>query len=118
MKKSLVFSAAAIGGLMAVSAPAHAFDTNACMACHAIDIVKVGPSFKDVVKAYGDEKTLAKAFESGFAVKDRKIAASDAVMKAKAPVMTAQFNIKIKGHEKQAAHAVFETVKQNAYGDY
>jgi cytochrome c551/c552 len=117
MKKSLVFSAAAIG-LMAMSVPAHAFDTNACMACHAIDIVKVGPSFKDVVKAYGDEKALAKAFESGFAVADRKIAASDAVMKAKAPVMTAQFNIKIKGHEKAAAHAVFETVKKNAYGDY
>jgi cytochrome c551/c552 len=117
MKKSLVLAAAAVG-LMAMSATAHAFDTNACMGCHAIDIVKVGPSFKTVVAKYGDEKTLAKAFESGFAVKDRRIASSDATWKAKAAVMTAQFNIKIKGHEKEAAHALFETVKNNAYGNY
>ncbi|HXH65251.1 MAG TPA: hypothetical protein VNH42_07080 [Mariprofundaceae bacterium] len=117
MKKAWVFSAAAVG-LMTMSTPAHAFDTNACMGCHAIDIVKVGPALKTVVATYGDEKTLAKAFASGFAVKDRRIANSDPAMMAKAAVMTAQYNLKIKGHEKQAAHALFETVKNNAYGDY
>lgn len=118
MKKSLVFTALAAMGMMSMATTASAFDTNACMACHGIDIPKVGPSMKTMVKAYGNEKALAKAFESGFAVADRKIASSDATWKAKAPIMSVQFNLKIKGHEKAAAHAVFATVKSNAYGDY
>jgi cytochrome c551/c552 len=118
MKKSLVFSAVAAVGLMAMSTTANAFDTTACMACHAVGFVKVGPSLKTVVAKYGNEKTLAKAFDSGFAEKDRRIAGSDATWKAKASIMTVQYNLKIKGHGKAAAHAVFETVKNNTFGDY
>jgi cytochrome c551/c552 len=118
MKKLLVFSALAAVGLTAMSTTANAFDTNACMACHGIDIPKVGPSMQSMVKAYGNEKALAKAFEGGFAVADRKIASADATWKAKAPIMSVQYNLKIKGQGKAAAHAVFETVKSNAYGDY
>jgi len=118
MKKSFVFSAVTAFGLMAMSAPAHAFDTTVCMGCHDINVAKVGPSYKTVVKAYGNEKNLAKAFKSGFAVKDRRVASSDPKWKAKAVVMTVQYKVKIKGHEKEAAHAVFETVKHNAAGNY
>ena len=118
MKKSLVFSALAAVGLMAISTTAHAFATTGCQACHAIGYAKVGPSLKDVVKAYGNEKNLAKAFENGFAVKGRKIAAADAKWKGKASLMTVQYRILIKGREKAAAHAVFETVKNNTFGDY
>ena len=118
MKKSLVFSAVVAVGLMAMSTTADAFDTTACMGCHNIDTVKVGPSFKTVVKKYGKEKNLAKAFESGFAVKDLRSASTDATWKAKAIVMTTQFKVKIKGHEKAAAHALFETVKNNTFGNY
>lgn len=118
MKKSFVFSAVAALGLVAMSAPAQAFDTTACMGCHTVDVAKVGPSFKTVVKAYGNEKNLAKAFKSGFAVKDRKVANADPKWKAKAVVMSVQYKVKIKGHEKEAAHAVFETVKHKVAGDY
>ena len=118
MKKSLIFSAFAAAGLMAMTTMAHAFDTTACMGCHNIDTVKVGPSFKTVVKKYGNEKNLAKAFASGFAVKDRRIASTDATWKAKAVVMTVQYKVKIKGHEKAAAHALFATVKNKTFGNY
>ena len=118
VKNSWVFSAVAAAGLMAISVPAHAFDTTACMACHNLDTVKVGPSLKTVVDKYGSEKALAKAFKAGFAVKDRKIAGSDAQWAKKAPVMTIQYRIHIKGREKAAAHAVFETVKNKTFGNY
>ncbi len=97
---------------------ANAFSTTKCMACHAIDHVKVGPAWKHVVKAYGNEATLAKVFESGFAVKDRHIAGKEAKWKGKAGLMTMQFKHLIKGHEKEAAHALFETVKNNKFGNY
>jgi len=118
MKKSLVFSAVAVVGLMSMATEAHAFSTTSCQACHAVGYVKVGPSFKTVVAKYGNEQALAKVFEDGFAVKDRKIASTDPTWKAKAGLMTSQFRMSIKGHEKAAAHAVFETVKDNNFGDY
>jgi hypothetical protein len=118
VKKSLVFAAAAAFGLMSMSTTASAFNTGKCAACHAIDTVKIGPAWKDVVKAYGDEATLAKVFESGFAVKDRKIASTEPKFHAKAGLMTGQFDHLIKGHEKEAAHALFESVKNDKFGDY
>jgi len=118
MKKSLVFSAVAAVGLMALSTPAYAFDTTACMACHTMDTVKLGPSMKAVVAAYGNEKALAKVFESGFAVKDRKIASADPQWTKKTTVMTLKYMQLIKGHEKEAAHALFETVKNGKFGNY
>jgi cytochrome c551/c552 len=118
MKKSLVFSAVAVVGLMSMATAAHAFSTTSCQVCHAVGYPKVGPSFKSVVAKYGNEQALAKAFEDGFAVKDRKIASSDARWKSKAGLMTSQFRTTIKGHEKAAAHAVFETVKNNNFGEY
>ncbi len=118
MKKISFFAALAAVGLMSMSTTANAFSTTACMACHTVADAKVGPSFKEVVAKYGSEEALAKTFKSGFAIKDRKVLASDKQWAAKAAVMTMQFTIKIKGHEKEAAHAVFESVKKNALGDY
>lgn len=118
MKKLFILAAVATVGLMSVSTTANAFSTNKCKACHAIDHAKVGPAWKDVAKAYGDEATLAKVFEGGFKVSDRKIAGSTAKWKHKAGLMTAQYNHLIKGHEKEAAHALFATVKAGKFGDY
>ena len=103
---------------MSMATTANAFSTTKCMACHAIDHVKVGPAWQHVVKAYGNEETLAKVFLSGFAVKDRHIAGKEAKWKGKAGLMTMQFKHLIKGHEKEAAHALFETVKNNKFGNY
>jgi len=116
MKKLLIFAAAV--GLMSVSTTANAFPTNKCKSCHSIDTDKVGPAWKTVVEKYGDETTLAKVFEDGFAVKDRKIAASDAKWKRKAGLMTMQYKHLIKGHEKEVAHAIFAAVKAGKFGDY
>lgn len=80
--------------------------------------MKVGPAWKDVVKVYGNEQTLAKVFESGFAIKDRKIASSEPTWKAKAGLMTMQYRNLIKGHGKEAAHALFMTVKNGKFGSY
>ena len=118
MKKSLVFSAVAVVGLMSMATEAHAFSTTSCQACHAVGYVKVGPSFKTVVAKYGNEQALAKVFEDGFAVKDRRIAGKEAKWASKAGLMTMQFRHLIKGHEKAAAHALFETVKKGKFGDY
>lgn len=118
MKKSLIFAAMAAVGMMSMPALANAFSTTACQACHAVGYPKVGPSLKEVVKSYGNEQALAKAFDSGFAVKDRKVASSDEKWKAKASLMTTQYRINIKGHGKEVAHALFETVKNNTFGNY
>lgn len=118
MKKSFVFAAVAAFGLMSMSTTANAFNSSKCLACHAIDHAKVGPAWKDVVKAYGDEATLAKVFESGFAVSDRKIAGTEAKWKSKAGLMTMQYKHLIKGHDKEVAHALFETVKNGKFGEY
>jgi cytochrome c551/c552 len=103
---------------MSMSTTASAFNTGKCQACHNIATDKVGPAWKTVAAAYGDEATLAKVFESGFAVKDRHIAGKEAKWKSKAGLMTMQFRHLIKGHEKEAAHALFETVKNGKFGDY
>jgi cytochrome c551/c552 len=115
VKKFIVFAVAAVS-MVSVATTASAFSTSKCQACHAVDKDKVGPAWDKVVKAYGDEATLAKVFEGGF--KDRKVAAADAKWKGKEGLMTAQFGSLIKGHEKEAAHALFETVKNNKFGDY
>lgn len=118
MKKILVLAIAAGVGLISMSTTASAFNTGKCAACHNIDHDKVGPAWKTVATAYGDEATLAKVFEGGFAVGDRKVAGSEAKWKSKAGLMTSQFNHLIKGHEKEAAHALFESVKNGKFGSY
>jgi cytochrome c551/c552 len=97
-------------------APTNPFNTAKCAACHAVDQDKVGPAWKTVVEKYGDAATLAKDFESGF--KERRVANSIAKWKSKEGLMTSQFNNLIKGHEKEAAHALFETVKNGKFGSY
>lgn len=110
MKKSLTLLAAA-AGLMAISATASAFSTGPCKACHAIDKDVVGPAWKKVADAYGSEAALATVFKSGFKEEDRKIASSDPKFKKQAGVMTGQYNTLIKGHEDEAAKALFDAVK-------
>ncbi len=94
------------------------FNTQKCKACHAIDKKKVGPSWKNVVAAYGDEAALADVFKSGFAVGDRKLIASNAKWKGKAGMMTSQYKKMIKKNPEGAAHALFETVKNRKFGKY
>jgi cytochrome c551/c552 len=48
-----------------------------CKACHKVDKNATGPSFKNIQAAYGDAATLAKVWESGFAVADRHIAGDE-----------------------------------------
>lgn len=110
MKKSLKFVAASVV-LMTVSATASAFSTAPCKACHAIDHDVVGPAWKRVAEKYGNAETLAKVFKSGFKVEDRKIAMSEPKYKKQAATMTGMFNTNIKGHEEEAAKALFAAVK-------
>lgn len=110
--KSIIVSVCVAAGLMvAGSAMAGSFSTGACKACHAVGKDTVGPDWKTVAEKYGDAKTLAGVFKSGFKVEDRKVAASDAKWKNQAAVMTGQFNTLIKGHEDDAAEALFAAVK-------
>jgi cytochrome c551/c552 len=110
MKKSLGLLAIAVG-LMAISATASAFETKPCKACHAVGKDVVGPDWARVAKAYGSEGALAAVFKSGFKVEDRKIASSEPKFKKQAAVMTAQYKTLIKGHEDEAAKALFDAVK-------
>jgi cytochrome c551/c552 len=110
VKKSLKLLVAA-AGLMAISATASAFSTGPCKACHAVDKDVVGPAWKRVAEKYGSEAALAKVFKSGFNVEDRKIASSEPKFKSQAGIMTGQYNSLIKGHEDEAAKALFEAVK-------
>jgi cytochrome c551/c552 len=98
-------------GLLAISASANAFSTAPCKACHSVAADKVGPAWKDVAKAYGSADALAKVFKSGFKAADRKILNSNPKFKNKAMIMTPQFNNLIKGHEDEAAKALFDAVK-------
>jgi len=98
-------------GLMAVSASASAFSTAPCKACHAIDRDVVGPAWKRIAEKYGSAEALAKDFKSGFKVEDRKIASTEPKFKKQAALMTGQFNHLIKGHEDEAAKALFAAVK-------
>ena len=70
--------------------------TGKCKACHKVSKDAVGPSFKSIQAAYGSSAALAKVFESGFAVNDRKVAASEAKYKKKAGMMTSQYKRLIK----------------------
>ena len=116
MNKSLKLLVVA-AGLMAVSATASAFSTKPCKACHAIDKDVVGPAWKKVADAYGSPDALAAVFKGGFKVEDRKIASSEEKFKKQAAVMTGQYNTLIKGHEDEAAKALFEAVKSGKIGD-
>jgi cytochrome c551/c552 len=110
--KSIIVSMIVAAGLMAAgSATAGAFSTGACKACHAVGKDVVGPDWKVVADAYGDSKALAAVFKSGFKVEDRKIAGSNAKWKGQAAVMTSQYSTLIKGHEDEAAEALFAAVK-------
>ena len=110
MNKSLKLLAVA-AGLMAMSATASAFSTAPCKACHKLDKDLVGPAWDRVAKEYGSEGALAAVFKSGFKVADRKIASSEPKYKGQAAVMTGQYNHLIKGHEDEAAKALFAAVK-------
>jgi cytochrome c551/c552 len=101
----------AAAGLMAISTTANAFNTGPCKACHAIDHDVVGPAWDKDVKAYGTEAALAKVFKDGFKVSDRKVLASEPKFKSQAGTMTGMYNLYIKGHEDDAAKAIFAAVK-------
>ena len=110
MKHSLKLIATAVA-LMTISSTSSAFSTVPCKACHAIDKDVVGPAWKRVAEKYGSEAALAKVFKSGFKVEDRKIANSEPKFKTQAIIMTGQYSALIKGHEDEAAKALFAAVK-------
>jgi len=111
MKKSVAMAALALTVAVGFSAPAVAggFNVKACKACHAVDKKKTGPAWDEVAKAYGSAEALAAVFKSGFAVEDRAFIKADPSWKGKAGLMTGQFK-KIKGHEDEAAQALFDVV--------
>ena len=113
MNKSLnlLIAAVAAVGLMAISGTASAFSTAPCKACHRVDRDVVGPAWKRVAAKYGSEAALAKVFKAGFKVDERKIASTEPKFKRQASIMTGQFNHLIKGHEDEAAKALFAAVK-------
>ncbi len=113
MKKLLMLAVAATVGMMSMSTTATAggFNVKKCKSCHAVSKKKVGPAWKDVAAAYGDEATLTKVFKDGFKKGDRKLAASNKKWAKKAGMMTGQYKKLIKGHDEEAAHALFEAVK-------
>jgi cytochrome c551/c552 len=101
----------AAAGFAAMSATAGDFSTAACKACHAVDKDVVGPAWKRVADAYGNEGALAAVFKSGFKAEDRKIASAEPKYKGQVAIMTTQYNTLIKGHEDDAAKALFAAVK-------
>jgi cytochrome c551/c552 len=110
MGKTLKLVVAA-AGLLTISATASAFSTGPCKACHAVGHDVVGPDWARVAKAYGSADELAKVFKAGFKVEDRKIASTEPKFKAQAATMTGMYNTYIKGHEDDAAKALFDAVK-------
>jgi cytochrome c551/c552 len=97
MKKVLLIAAAISAVSFAGLSTATAGDlTKKCKSCHSTSKDKVGPSFKKIQAAYGDAATLAAAFESGFDVEIRKVAAGDAKWKKKAKIMSGQYKNLIK----------------------
>ncbi len=115
MKKTLMIVAAAafvMGGFAVTEASAGGFNVKKCKACHAVSKKKTGPSWKDVAEAYGDEATLAKVFADGFKVEDRKVAAANPKWKKRAKMMTGQYKKLIKGHEEEAAKALYAAVER------
>ena len=110
--KSIIVSMFVAAGLMVTgSAMAGSFSTGACKACHAVGHDSVGPDWKVVAEKYGDAKTLAGVFKAGFKPEERKVAASNEKWKKQVAIMTGQYNTLIKGHEDDAAEAVFAAVK-------
>jgi cytochrome c551/c552 len=110
--KSIIVGIIAVASLViAGSASAGAFNVAACKACHAVGKDGVGPDWKVVAEAYGDAKTLAGVLKSGFAVEHRKVALANEKWKKQAAIMTAQYTSLIKGHEDEAAEALFAAVK-------
>jgi cytochrome c551/c552 len=110
--KSIIVSMVAVASLVvAGSASAGAFSIAPCKACHAVGKDTVGPDLKVVAEQYGDAKKLAEVFKSGFAVEARKVAASSEKWKKQAALMTGQYTTLIKGHEDEAAEAIFAAVK-------
>jgi len=116
MKKLLMMAAAAAFVLGAgVVAPADAtaggaFNVKKCKACHAVGKKKVGPAWKDVATIYGSADALAAVFKSGFKKADRKVIAANSKWKSKAGMMTGQYKKLIRGHEDEAAKALFDAV--------
>jgi MOSC domain-containing protein YiiM len=110
VKKTFKLAVAA-AGLLVISASASAFETGPCKACHAVDHDVVGPAWKRVAEKYGNAGALAKVFKDGFKVDERKIAMSEPKYKGQAATMTGMYQTYIKGHEDDAAKALFESVK-------
>ena len=115
MKKVMMMAAAAAfvlgAGVMApADASAGAFNVKKCKSCHAVPKKKVGPAWKDVAAAYGSADALAAVFKAGFKKSDRKVLASNSKWKSKAGMMTGQYKKLIKGHEDEAAKALFDAV--------
>ena len=110
MKSIIVSMFVAAGLMVAGSAMAGDFNTGPCKACHAVGKDVVGPDWKTVAAKYGDAKALAAVFKSGFKVEDRKVAGSDDKWKKQAATMTGIFGTNIKGHEDEAAAALFAAV--------
>ncbi len=109
-KTMLVLAAAAVAMAMAPAAQAGGFNVKKCKACHAVKKDKAGPAWEKVAKAYGSAEALAAVFKSGFKVSDRKMIQAEPKWKGRAGLMTGQYKKLIKGHEDEAAKALFDAV--------
>jgi len=117
MKKVLMIAAAAafvlgVSTMAPANANAKAFSVKKCKVCHKVPKKKIGPAWKDVAAAYGNADALAKVFKDGFKKEDRKFLAGHPKWKHKAGLMTSQYKKLIKGHEDEAAKALFAAVKR------
>ncbi len=113
MKKMLMIAATAafmMSGFAVTEAVAGKFNVKKCKACHAVSKKKVGPAWKDVAATYGSAEVLAQVFKDGFKKEDRKVIAANSKWKSKAGMMTGQYKKNIRGHEDEAAKALFDAV--------
>jgi cytochrome c len=80
---SVVVGVLAAGAVMAQSGP-DVVKAKGCLNCHALDVKKVGPAYKDVAAKYkGDAGAEARLIDKVKEGKNHpKIAASDAELKA------------------------------------
>ena len=114
MKNSMkaIVAAAGIAAMsLSMSATAGGFSTAPCQSCHQLKSDVVGPAWDRVAKKYGSAAALAKVFKEGFPVSKRKVAMSEPKFKAQASTMTGMYTTYIKGHEDEAAKALFAAVK-------
>ena len=109
--RKLLLLVIAIGGLITMSETTNAFSTSPCKSCHAIDHDGVGPAWARIAKEYGSAEELAKVFKSGFKLQDRKIASTETQFKNKSSTMTLMYRTYIKGHEDEAAKAIFDATR-------